>query len=336
MDFTHIQLAHGGGGELSHQLTRDVFLSQLSNTALDKLNDSAVLKSTDQNLAFTTDSFVVDPIFFPGGDIGRLAVCGTVNDLAMMGAVPRYLSIAFILEEGLPVDDLKSIVASIRKTADEAGVAIVTGDTKVVPRGHCDKVFINTAGIGFVRVDLPAAKSRAAAGDVIIVSGPLGSHGMAVMTSREELGFTSTILSDVAPLNHLVQSMLGASENIHVMRDATRGGLATVLNEIADQSSLGIEIDETAVPVNDDVRGGCELLGFDPLYVANEGVLVASLPEEEAEAVIEQMRQHEYGKHAAIIGRVSSSDRGRVVLQTAIGSRRILDMMSGEQLPRIC
>jgi len=336
MNFENVQLAHGGGGSLSKQLTEEIFLPAFRNATLACLNDSAIVNFSGNKLAFTTDSFVIDPVFFPGGDIGHLAVCGTVNDLAMMGAEPKFLSCGFILEEGLPFIDLKRIVNSMKSAADEAGVEIVTGDTKVVPKSKCDKIFINTAGIG-VYEKLPiVAKGRAKPDDVIIVNNPVGSHGMAVMTSRSELGFNTVVKSDAAPLNGLVREMLQVSDTINVMRDATRGGLATVLNEIASQSKVIIEIDENAVPINADVRGSCELLGFDPLYVANEGVIVAAMPAAVAAPVLAKMRKHKYGRQAVMIGQVKQSDRPGVILRTTLGSQRILGMLSGEQLPRIC
>lgn len=329
-------MAHGGGGRFSQQLLDDVFLSVFGNKYLNPLNDSAVLELPNNRLAFTTDSFTVDPIFFPGGDIGRLAVCGTVNDLSMVGAKPLYLSAGFILEEGLPISDLRNIVESVKEAAEEAGIHIVTGDTKVVEKGHADKLFINTSGVGTFNQDSPAATGRACVGDRIIVSGPLGAHGMAVMTSREGFGFKSRIESDVAPLNHLVEAMLEVTDQIHVMRDATRGGLATVLNEIASQASVCVELNETDVPISESVKGACELLGFDPFYVANEGVLVACVDSIMAENVVSKMRQTKYGEQSAIVGSVVEAPAGRVVLHTQIGSRRIMDLLSGEQLPRIC
>ena len=306
------------------------------NDYLNPLNDSAVLDVNASRLAFTTDSFTVDPIFFPGGDIGRLAVCGTVNDLSMVGAQPAYLSVGFIIEEGFLLKDLERIVRSAKEAADEADVKIVTGDTKVVEKGSADCLFINTSGIGVIRGDTTVSHARAQVGDRIIVNGPIGCHGMAVITSRENLGFRTRISSDVAPLNRLAKEMLDVTGDIHVMRDATRGGLATVLNEMAQQGGVGIELDEETIPVKEEVNGACELLGFDPLYVANEGVLVASVSEAEAEAVLKTMKRTEYGEKSAIIGCVTHEPTGRVVLRTRIGSNRIVDMLSGEQLPRIC
>ena len=329
-------MAHGGGGRLSQQLIEDIFLPVFGNDYLFPLDDSSVLDSPSQRLAFTTDSFTVNPIFFPGGDIGKLAVCGTVNDLAMVGARPLYLSTGFIIEEGFLIKDLKQIVHSAKEAADEAGVLIVTGDTKVVENGNADGLFINTSGIGSLPDNVAVSGTRARPGDRIIVSGPLGCHGMAVVTARENFGFQSRILSDVAPLNHMVEAMLDASHDIHVMRDATRGGVATVLNEIASASDVAIELDETLIPVTEEVRGACELLGFDPLYVANEGVLVACLSADRADAVLDAMQKTLYGKTSTIIGTVTDAPKKKVVLRTRIGSHRILDMLSGEQLPRIC
>ena len=331
-----IRLAHGDGGRLSHQLIEDIFLPVFGNDFLNSLDDSAVLDIPESCCAMTTDSFVVDPIFFPGGDIGRLAVCGTVNDLAVMGARPLYLSIGFILEEGFPLKDLKRIVKSIKGAVDEAEVLIVAGDTKVVQRGNADGIFINTSGIGVLSEGIEISGSNAKPGDQIVVNGSLGRHSMAVITSREDYGFQSRIKSDVAPLNHLVQSMMETSNKIHVMRDATRGGIATVLNEIARQSSVCIELEEKQIPVTEEVRGGCELLGFDPLYMANEGVLVACLDSRCASDVVNTMRKNPYGKESKIIGRVVKKPKGKVILCTHIGSHRIVDMLSGEQLPRIC
>ena len=329
-------MAHGGGGRFSQQLIEEAFLPVFGNPFLNPLNDSAVLDLPSSRLAFTTDSFTVNPLFFPGGDIGRLAVCGTVNDLSMVGAEPRYLSIGFIIEEGFLFDDLKKIVRSSQEAAEEANVLIVTGDTKVVERDNADGLFINTSGIGVFTRDIVLSGDRAQVGDSVIVSGSLGCHGMAIATSREDFGFRSTVRSDVAPLNRLVERMLDTTDQIHVMRDATRGGVATVLNEIARQSGVGIELEEENIPITEAVKGACELLGFDPLYVANEGVLVACLAHDKARDVVQVMRESPYGKRSAIIGSVVSEPKGKVVLHTQIGSHRIVDRLSGEQLPRIC
>lgn len=300
------------------------------------LDDSAVLSIGSTEIAFTTDSYTVNPIFFPGGDIGRLAVCGTVNDLSMVGARPLYLSLGLIIEEGFLFEDMERIVESIRNTANEAGVQIVTGDTKVVERGNADGVFINTSGIGLISSGVKISGSGAKEGDCIVVSGYIGVHGMSVVSARENFGFKTQIESDVAPLNHLVQAMLEVTNEVHALRDGTRGGIATVLNEIACQSGVGIEIEEEKIPISEPVRVGCELLGYDPLYVANEGVLVGCIGEEDCERVVEAMRMSPYGENSSIIGRVTSKNRGRVILKTQIGSHRILDLLSGEQLPRIC
>ena len=331
-----ILLAHGSGGRASHQLIEDLFLPRFHNPLLEKLDDSALFEVKSHRLAFTTDSYVVDPIFFPGGDIGRLAVCGTVNDLAMRGARPLYLSAAFILEEGLPIEDLERILNSMEQAAREAGVTIIAGDTKVVARGGADKVFITTSGVGVVEREGEVSGHNARVGDKVILSGTIGDHGIAVLSAREGLGFESDLESDVCPLNHLVQRMLQVSEGIHVLRDPTRGGLATVLNEVARQSGVGIELIEEEIPVSPQVVGACEILGFDPLYVANEGKLVAFVAPEDAERVLQVMREDRYGHQARIIGQVLPEPRGKVLLKTRIGGTRIIDMLPGEQLPRIC
>jgi hydrogenase expression/formation protein HypE len=336
MNSENIHLSHGGGGRLSQQLLEEIFLPVFGNKFLYPLDDSAVFDMPASKIAFTTDSFIVDPIFFPGGDIGRLAVCGTVNDLSMVGAKPLYLSVGFIIEEGFSLHDLKKIVKSIKEVADEAGVMIVTGDTKVVEYGNADKVFINTSGVGMLPDGISLSASNACSNDSIIISGPLGRHGMAVITAREDFGFKSTIKSDVAPLNHLVSEMLKVTNEIHAMRDATRGGLAAVLNEIADKSKVNIELEEEKIPVTESVKGACEILGFDPLYVANEGVLVACVVENKAHDVLEVMRKTRYGKESMIAGKIYSKPAGQVTLRTKFGSHRIIDMLSGEQLPRIC
>jgi hydrogenase expression/formation protein HypE len=332
-----IRLVHGGGGSFSHRLVAEIFLPEFGNPALDPLNDSAVVDVPAGRLAFTTDSFVVDPPFFPGGDIGRLAVCGTVNDLSAVGAKPLALSAGFILEEGLAIDDLRRIVKSMKAAADEAGVRIVAGDTKVVQKGKGDGIFISTSGIGiFENGRVPVSGSGAKPGDAVVLSGSIGRHGLAVLLSRENLGLRNSIRSDAAPLNGLVGAALASVPDIHAMRDATRGGLGVVLNEIAVQSGVGIEIDEELIPVHEDVRGACELLGFDPLYVANEGVLVLFTGAGRAEALVRAVKTSPYGSEAAVIGRVSAEPGGKVHLKTRIGSRRIVDWISGEQLPRIC
>ena len=330
-----ILLAHGSGGKLSHDLIKNSFVSALGNPILNMLEDSAVLELGGR-LAFTTDSYVVSPIFFPGGDIGKLAVCGTVNDLSMSGATPLYLSLSLIIEEGLLIADLKKIIASIHHTVAEAGVKIVTGDTKVVNQGSADKLFINTSGVGVVppRIDISAANARP--GDKIIINGTLGDHGIAVLSQREGLEFKVPVPSDCAPLNRLVAEMLEASTNIHCLRDPTRGGLVTTLNEFAQQSGVGINLDEGNIPVNKAVAGACELLGFDPLYVANEGKLVAIVAPEYADKVLTKMKQNQYGREAAIIGEVVKEHPQRVVVKTRLGASRIIDMLVDELLPRIC
>jgi len=330
-----ILLAHGSGGKLSHDLVKQNFVPLFDNTFLDKLDDSAVFELKGR-LAFTTDSYVVNPIFFPGGDIGKLAVCGTVNDLSMMGAVPRYLSIALIIEEGLLMSDLKRIMGSIKKAAQEAGIKIVTGDTKVVNKGSADKLFINSAGVGIVPQGVDISGSNARVGDKVIISGSIGDHGIAVISQREGLQFTSSVKSDCAPLNKLVAEMLDSGVEIRCLRDPTRGGLASTLNEFAESSKVGIRIEEQSIMVHEIVQAACELLGFDPLYVANEGKLVAVVAANGAEKLVEVMRRNKYGKEAAIIGEVVSEHPGRVILKTRMGASRIVDMLVGEQLPRIC
>lgn len=336
-DLGTIQMAHGGGGRMMRQLIESVFVPAFANEALEARHDAAVVRVGETRMAFTTDSYVVRPIFFPGGDIGSLAVNGTVNDLAMAGATPLYLSAAFILEEGLPLDVLRTIVASMRDAAREAGVALVTGDTKVVDRGKGDLVFINTAGIGLVPEGVEVAPSRVREGDVILVSGDLGRHGIAIMSVREGLEFEGSLESDCAPLADLVATCMDAGgEAIHCLRDLTRGGLAAALNEIATDARVGMEIREADVPVHQTVAGACEMLGLDPLYVANEGRMVAFVAPEIAPRVLENMRTHPRGEGAACIGHVTAGPRGTVIVQGSIGGRRVLDLPSGEPLPRIC
>jgi hydrogenase expression/formation protein HypE len=335
-DYPNVLLAHGGGGRLSQQLIQKIFASQFHNTLLDVMHDGAVFAVEGGRMAFTTDSYVVSPRFFPGGDIGALAVYGTVNDLAMCGAAPRYLSAGFIIEEGLPMEELWRVAVSMREAADIARISIVTGDTKVVDRGKGDGLFINTAGVGTIVPGVDIAPANARPGDRIILSGAIAEHGIAILSVREGLAFETDILSDAAPLNHLVQSMLAAAPGIHVLRDPTRGGVASALNEIASSAMLGIEIDETRIPVRDDVRGACEILGLDPLYIANEGKLLAFVREDDAPAVLDAMRAHDVARGARVIGSVVAEHPGLVVMNTAIGGKRIVDMLSGEQLPRIC
>jgi hydrogenase expression/formation protein HypE len=332
-----IVMGHGAGGRMSHQLILKAFMSAFDNPALRAGDDAARLESDrHQDLAISTDSHVVFPLFFPGGDIGRLAVCGTVNDVAMLGANPLYLATGFILEEGLPMETLRRVIASMKTAAEEAGVQIVAGDTKVVQKGKADGLYITTTGVGAIRPGWTIGGALAKAGDVIILSGSIGDHGIAVLAARNELGFESTIQSDIAPLNHLVDAMLNASNQVHVLRDPTRGGLATTLNEIAAQSRVGILLDENAIPVHAEVRAACELLGFDALYIANEGKLVAMVGREDAETVLKAMRATRYGEDAVIIGEVTAEPRSRVLLKTALGSTRVVDMLAGEMLPRIC
>jgi hydrogenase expression/formation protein HypE len=339
-DHKRIVLGHGSGGKLTADLIEKIFLPAFRNATLDKLDDQAVVTIAGARLAFTTDSFVVTPIFFPGGDIGRLAVHGTVNDLAMSGARPLYLSAAFILEEGLAVDDLRRVVESMRAAAAEAGVQLVTGDTKVVNRGKGDQIFITTTGIGVIEEDINISADRARPGDKIILSGYIGDHGMTIMSQREGLEFESAIESDSAPLNGLVAAMLAtapaANNFIHTLRDPTRGGVATTLNEIAKRANVGMILEERAIPVRESVKGACEVLGLDPLYVANEGKLLAVVGPEMADAVLEQMQQHHLGHDAAIIGEIVQTHPGMVLMKTEIGGTRVLDVMFGEQLPRIC
>ena len=330
-----VLLAHGSGGKLSHDLIEKNFVSALGNPILNKLDDSAVFELSGR-LAFTTDSYTVSPIFFPGGDIGKLAVNGTVNDLAMIGAIPLYLSLSFIIEEGFLIAELEKIVNSIYQAADEAGVKIVTGDTKVVNQGSADKLFINTSGVGIVSPGVDISGANAIPGDKVIVSGSLGNHGIAVLSQREGLKFQVPIESDCAPLNKLVAEILETSASIHCLRDPTRGGLATTLNEFAEQSQVGIRIEEESIPINKAVLAACELLGFDPLYVANEGKLVAIVASSDADKVLAKMRQNQYGTEAAIIGEVVNAYPGKVVMKTRLGSSRIVDMPVGELLPRIC
>ena len=330
-----ILLAHGSGGKLAHELVEKSFVGAFDNPFLAKLDDSAVLDFNGR-LAFTTDSYVVSPIFFPGGDIGKLAICGTVNDLAMSGAKPLYLSLSFIIEEGFLQSELSQIVNSIQRTAQEAGVRIITGDTKVVHRGSADKLFINTAGVGIVPGGIDISGSNARPGDKVILSGTMGDHGIAVLSKREGLSFSTQLKSDCAPLGSLVAEMLAATPNIHCLRDPTRGGLATTLNELAKQSKVGIRIEEEKVSVREEVLGACEMLGFDPLYVANEGKLVAIVPADDADVVLKAMQGNHYGKGSAIIGEVRAEYPGRVVMKTCLGASRIVDMLVGDPLPRIC
>jgi hydrogenase expression/formation protein HypE len=330
-----ILLAHGSGGKLAHDLVEKHFVRSLANPLLNKLDDSAVFDISGK-LAFTTDSYVVSPIFFPGGDIGKLAVCGTVNDLATSGARPLYLSLSFIIEEGLLLSELEKIVESVQKAVTEASVKIVTGDTKVVTRGSADRLFINTAGVGVIPEGVNISGSNAKAGDKVLLNGYIGDHGIAVVSQREGLSFATKLKSDCAPLGGLVADMLQASPNIHALRDPTRGGLATSLNELAQQSKVGIRIEEDKIPIREDVSAACEMLGFDPLYVANEGKMIAIVAPGDADKVLAAMRKNKYGRDAAIIGEVLAENPGRVTIKTVLGSHRIVDMLTGDLLPRIC
>ncbi len=333
----NILLGHGSGGKMMHDLIESVFMEHFSNPVLRAQTDAALITINSSDIAFTTDSFVIDPLFFPGGDIGKLAVCGTVNDLAVTGAEPLYLSVSFIIEEGFPVNELEIIARSMALEAKKAGVLIVTGDTKVVNRGKCDKLFINSAGIGRISSkNLVISKAEnIVRGDVIIINGTIGDHGIAVLNARESFDFRTTVESDCASLNHLISAVLGKS-NPKFMRDPTRGGVAAVLNELAGKTGLGIEIDESALPVRNDVKAVCEILGFDPLHVANEGKVLIVASEHEATAILEALRAHESGKDSAVIGKIVNDHPGRVVMKNETGGRRIVDTLSGDQLPRIC
>jgi hydrogenase expression/formation protein HypE len=330
-----ILLAHGSGGKLSHELVEKKFLPFLANPVLNKLDDSAVFEASG-HLAFTTDSYVVNPIFFPGGDIGKLAVCGTVNDLAMNGARPLYLSLSAIIEEGFLISELEQIVQSIKKASEEAEVSIIAGDTKVVNRGQADKLFITTSGVGIISPGVDISGANARAGDKVLLSGTIGDHGIAIMSQREGLRFSMALESDCAPLNKLVSQLLETSSRIHCLRDPTRGGLATTLNELARQSKVGIIVEEARIPVKEEVKAACELLGLDPIYVANEGKMVAVVDPADADKILARMRRNSYGRDAAIIGEVTKEHLGKVVMKTKLGPSRIIDMLSGELLPRIC
>lgn len=331
-----ILMGHGSGGRMSHELVARVFIPSFNNPSLNAGDDSGVISIHSSRLAISTDSHVVWPLFFPGGDIGRLAVCGTVNDVSMMGAIPSYLTAGFILEEGLDLSTLNQVVASMQSAALEAGVEIIAGDTKVVQKGKADGLYINTTGVGVIPPEVQISGSLARPGDLVLLSGTIGDHGMAVLSARGDLGFTSDIESDVAPLNHLVQAMLQAGQEIHALRDPTRGGLATALNEIAQQSQVGIYINETQIPIRPAVAAACEMLGFDPLYIANEGKLIAIVAPHLANRILDAMRKEHYGKEAVIIGEVQSGPAGRVLMNTGLGSTRLVDIPSGEILPRIC
>ncbi len=333
-----VLLSHGSGGRIMHDLIENVFIKHFKNNILDEQTDAAILPVDSPEVAFTTDSFVIDPLFFPGGNIGKLAVCGTVNDLSVSGATPRYLSVSFIIEEGFALDELEAIVKSLAEEARYAKVTIVTGDTKVVNKGKCDKLFINTAGVGMVRKDdrLVGKAKNIKPGDVIIINGTIGDHGMAVMNARESFNFKSPVVSDCASLNHLIREVLDQSPGVKFMRDPTRGGVAAVLNELADKTGLGIEIDESALPITKGVSAMCELLGFDPLHIANEGKVLIVADTDEGDRILEIMKKNDLGMLSAIIGRVTGDNAGKVVLKTETGGKRIVDTLTGDPLPRIC
>lgn len=335
-NYPTIVMGHGAGGKMMNDLIRHLFAAEFSNDLLGQMADATVIQLEAGRLAFSTDSFVVSPLFFPGGDIGELAVNGTVNDIAMSGATPAFLSAGFILEEGLPMETLGRLCTSMARACKAAGVQIATGDTKVVNKGHGDGVYINTSGIGRISEGVQIGPALARPGDAVLVSGTMGDHGIAVMSVREGLNFQTQIKSDTAPLHGLVAAMLSYTKEIHCLRDATRGGLAAVLNELAQASNVGIEFDEMKVPVRPEVTAACEMLGLDPLFIANEGKLVAILPEKYADGMLEVMHQHPYGKDARIIGRVVEQHRGMVVAKTSIGGSRVVDLPAGELLPRIC
>ena len=331
-----ILLDHGSGGKISHSLTKDMMLPVFDNPILAALNDGAIFTLEGKRMAFSTDSYTVDPIFFPGGSIGDLAINGTVNDLAMCGATPLYLSVGLIIEEGFNLSDLETIIHEMGRAATIAGVKVITGDTKVVPKGTVDQIFINTSGIGLIPEDVYVASDNAQVGDQIILSGTIADHGIAILTQREGLSFETSLQSDSAALNHLVGKMFATSTEIHVLRDPTRGGVGTALNEIAEKSNIGIEIIEEKIPLKAEVTGACELLGFDPLYLANEGKLLAFVSSDHADAVLKKIQSDPFGTDAAVIGRVVDDYPGKVFMQTRIGGKRIVDMLAGEQLPRIC
>jgi hydrogenase expression/formation protein HypE len=335
-EYDKVLLAHGGGGTLSHHLLQKIFFSQFKNELLDVRHDGAMFEIDGKRFAFTTDSYVVSPIFFPGGNIGELAVYGTVNDLAVCGAMPLFISVGFIIEEGFEIEELWKVVLSMKAAAEKAGVKIITGDTKVVDKGKGDKLFINTSGIGLIEKDIDISPANCKAGDVILLNGKIAEHGIAIMSAREGLEFETQVVSDTAPLNGIIDSILGLTKNIHVMRDPTRGGLASALNEIASSANVGIEIFEEKIPISEEVKGACEILGLDPLYIANEGKVLVFVPESESDSVLDAMRKHEFGKESQIIGRVTAENPKIVLMKTLIGSKRVVDMISGEQLPRIC
>jgi len=333
-----ILLGHGSGGKLTGNLIKKTFIRYFSNPVLEALTDSAIINVGDTLLAFTTDSYVVDPVFFPGGDIGKLAVNGTVNDLAVSGAEPMFISASFIIEEGLQISDLEVITKSMRDESDKAGVKIVTGDTKVVKKGQCDKIFINTSGIGILdkKHENISTGKYIEPGDKIIINGHIGDHAIAVMGARENLKFETKIESDCAPLNHLIKAFLNSGSDIKFMRDITRGGLATIVSEIVENRKFGVSINEAAVPVRESVKGMCEIFGYDPLFLANEGKVLIVVSDISAEKVMEIMKTHEYGKDAALIGEITTGNAGKAILRSIVGGSRIIDKLTGEQLPRIC
>lgn len=336
-----IVIGHGAGGVFTHELIRNVFQKYLGNVILNQGNDAALLQlqqqiPEDQNLVVSTDAHIVSPLFFAGGDIGKLSICGTVNDVSMLGAVPKFLTATFILEEGFPISDLERILASMAQAADEAQVKIIAADTKVTERGKSDGIFISTTGIGWVNHRYHISGQSAKPGDVVLLSGPIGNHGIAVAEARGNLGFRSQIQSDIAPLNGMIAALLKAVSNVHVMRDPTRGGLATTLVEIACQSKVTIRLREESIPIDRDVRSACDMLGLDPLYMANEGKLIAIVPAENADLALETLRKHQYGQQAVQIGVVESDSDGLLLLKTPLGTNRHLDMLAGEMLPRIC
>jgi hydrogenase expression/formation protein HypE len=333
-----ILLSHGNGGRMMHNLIGNLFLKYFKNAILDEQTDAAILPVNSAEMAFTTDSFVIDPLFFPGGNIGKLAVCGTVNDLSVCGADPHFISVSFIIEEGFPMKDLETIVSSLAEEAKKAKVTVVTGDTKVVNKGKCDKLFINTAGIGSIKKKnlLISKAGNIQPGDVIIINGTIGDHGMAVMSVRESFNFKTQVISDCASLNHLIQEFLDQSSGVKFMRDPTRGGVATVLNELVEKTGFGIEIEESVLPVSKGVSAMCELFGFDPLYIANEGKVLIVADPVESNHILEIMKKNDLGRQSVIIGRVNNNHPGKVVLETANGGRRIIDTLTGDPLPRIC
>lgn len=335
-DYDRILLAHGGGGKLTHQLIGKMFYTVLGNEILEAGHDGAILPAMDGELAFTTDSFVVDPIFFPGGDIGELAVNGTVNDLVCCGAEPLYISLAFILEEGFLMEELWRIVQSVGVAANKAGVTIATGDTKVVEKGKGDRIYINTTGIGRIMPGLEVSPARCSDGDVVLINGSVGDHGIAIMSARNGVELQTPVKSDTVALNEMMMELFRNGPELHVMRDPTRGGVASALNEICLSSHTGITLFESEIPVNESVRGACEIMGFDPLYIANEGKILVILPEKEADRALSLMRSHPTGTKSRVIGRVASSHPGLLQMETILGTTRIIDMISGEQLPRIC